>query len=922
MPVAAGSTPVTAIYHGSTLIADLRHASQQITIGSGATVPDAPTNVGVTVSDLSAPDAPTGVGVVASEQYDDLYDDVVLLLQDSLTDESPAGRTITYNGTAGLSTDSKVGTHSISSPAGNANYVSMASSTDFGFGSGDFTLECWFKYPNAINVAADLIMLFDFRPTGTVYVYPLPALYVNSSQLLYYVNGGIRISATQPPANTWHHVAVCRISGTTEMFLNGVSQGTWADTTNYTSPSVLRLGYNQSGSASGAMLVDSVRVTKGVGRYPSNFTPPTTAFPTSAPPQATDPYYSDVVLLLQDSLTDESPQGQTLTVAGNTAVSTVESKFGSSISFDGSGDWITAAPDSSLVFGVSPFTVEFFMYWDGTVTGTPWMGVVGAHDGYGVDRYGIFMNANGITHYIQTQFPAVSAVPANQWVHIASTRDSSGVCRFFIDGVLKSTVTDTGNLTATHGFRVGNDFNLNRPPFSGYLDEIRVTKGVARYTSTFSPPTTAFPTSAPAPTVDQDFSDVVLLLQDSLSDESLQGQAITTTGNAAISTSQVKVGTHSLAVPSVNDYFEVSGDPSLEFGTGDFTVECWLHMTGGNANQRNFFDFRGRGGGNVSGRLVIFRSISGLNVWDGAQLITGSAAVPDNQWLHIACTRESGHLRLFLDGTLYGENASHTTSLVCDNIVLGGTNSTIGMTGYFDGIRITKGVARYTANFSPPTAAFPPTNGDPDFADVSLLLQDSLTDESLQGQTIVVNGNTQIDTSVKKYGTGSISMQATGDTLQMTVDSSLDFSGQFTVEAWVRTTTSSGYRTLWGHRRSSTSGADIFILFFDTSTTLKAGIISDQFSINASSILDGDWHHVAMVRDSTHLRLYLDGVEGGSVPSSAAPSAIGLPFYIGTDQYYTSRNFIGHMDDIRITNGVARYPGGVTFTPPTAAFPN
>ena len=210
-----------------------------------------------------------------------------------------------------------------------------------------------------------------------------------------------------------------------------------------------------------------------------------------------DPDFANVVLLLQDSLTDESPQGQTLTIAGDTAISTAESKFGgSSISFDGSGDWLTAAADPSLVFGTSPFTVEFWMYWDGTVTGTPYMGVMGAHNAFSTGRYGIFMTANGIGHYIQSQFPAMSAVPANQWVHIASTRDSSGTCRFFIDGALKTTVTDTGNLTAPQGFRVGNDLSTGRPPFSGYIDSLRITTGHARYTANFTPPATCVPNSS------------------------------------------------------------------------------------------------------------------------------------------------------------------------------------------------------------------------------------------------------------------------------------------------------------------------------------------------------------------------------------------------------------------------------------------
>lgn len=214
-------------------------------------------------------------------------------------------------------------------------------------------------------------------------------------------------------------------------------------------------------------------------------------------PVASDPHFSDVVLLLQDSFTDESPQGQTITVSGNAATSAAQVKVGThSLYFDGSGDWATIA-NTAMAFGTGPFTVEFWMYWDGTVTGTskPFMGVMGAHNSDSSGRYAIFMNNGGITHYIQSSFPSPTSISANTWTHIASTRDSSGVCRFFKDGVLQAamTSTDTGNLVFPDGFRIGNDFSSQRPPFSGYLDSIRVTKGVCRYTANFTPLTGPHP---------------------------------------------------------------------------------------------------------------------------------------------------------------------------------------------------------------------------------------------------------------------------------------------------------------------------------------------------------------------------------------------------------------------------------------------
>lgn len=245
--------------------------------------------------------------------------------------------------------------------------------------------------------------------------------------------------------------------------------------------------------------VPSAPTSIGLTGQPGNvvlqevFAPDAPTGVTLTPQSNTDPYFSDVTLLLQDSLADQSLQGQTIVASGNAAASTTQVKYGThSLYFDGSGDWATIA-NTSMAFGTDPFTVEFWMYWDGTVTGTPWMGVMGAHTASSTGRYGIFMNSSGIAHYIQSSFPSAASISANTWHHIASTRDSSGVCRLFVDGVLKSTVTDAGNLVFPQGWRIGNDFSAGRPPFSGYLDDIRITKGVCRYTANFTPPTQAFP---------------------------------------------------------------------------------------------------------------------------------------------------------------------------------------------------------------------------------------------------------------------------------------------------------------------------------------------------------------------------------------------------------------------------------------------
>lgn len=451
------------------------------------------------VLELSPPDAPTGVAVTVSEDLDPYFSDTVLLIQEDLADESLQGQTLTWGSGVTKTSTSKVGNYAISI-AGNGTAARTVLPTDASlhFGTGDFTIEGWFKcgamdtYGSFINNAFS-----TSNNSAAVTVFNVGSPYL-SGRVRFASNDIANNTLTSTTAvndNQWHHVAAVRSGNTMMLFVDGGLEGTLT-TANEFSISGGHIGdavgiYANNNDNEWTGLFDGLRITKGVARYTAAFTPSDQPLPRTNG----DPEFASVDLLLQDSFTDQSLSGQTVVVSGNAAASTTQVKVGThSLYFDGSGDWATIA-NTAMAFGTGPFTVEFWMHWDGTVTGTPWMGVMGAHNSSGgnTGRYGIFMNNGGISHFIQTAFPATTSVSANTWHHIASTRDSSGSCRLFVDGVLASTVTDAGNLVFPQGFRVGNDFQPNRPPFSGYLDAIRITKGVCRYAASFTPPTQEFP---------------------------------------------------------------------------------------------------------------------------------------------------------------------------------------------------------------------------------------------------------------------------------------------------------------------------------------------------------------------------------------------------------------------------------------------
>ncbi|AOV60911.1 virion structural protein [Synechococcus phage S-CAM22] len=152
-------------------------------------------------------------------------------------------------------------------------YASIATSTEFGFGTGAYTIECWIK-PNSIASGSKAI--FDMRTAGTeVSAY----LYLDGANLKYYVNGSVVITgATNLVANTWYHVAVSRTSTTTKMFLDGTQEGSnFSDSGNYGSTKPVRIGAAFDASADFPGYIDEFRISNS-GRYTTNFTAPTGMF--------------------------------------------------------------------------------------------------------------------------------------------------------------------------------------------------------------------------------------------------------------------------------------------------------------------------------------------------------------------------------------------------------------------------------------------------------------------------------------------------------------------------------------------------------------------------------------------------------------------------------------------------------------------
>jgi len=208
----------------------------------------------------------------------------------------------------------------------------------------------------------------------------------------------------------------------------------------------------------------------------------------------------------------------------------------------------------------------------------------------------------------------------------------------------------------------------------------------------------------------------------------------------------------------------------------------------------------------------------------------------------------------------------------------------------------------------------------PLFSDVSLLLHcdgsnnsTTFTDNSSNNLSVTANGDAKVSTAVKKFGTGSANFDGNGDSLTVADNALWAFgTSDFTVEMWVNFSSTSGTQQLISLYPNgfSIQWQGLWNIYLSGATNVMAR----SFSPSTST-----WYHFALTRDGTNLRLFIDGLKlGGDVSNSTNISSGELS--IGKLGFYNVQFFNGHIDDLRITKGVARYTAN--FTPPTAAFPD
>lgn len=802
---------------------------------------------------------------------------------------------------------------------GTGDYLSWSGTT---VGTGAFSIECWFY-----NTGSFTATLFGVTSSGNG---KLSVRLFNSTTIRIDRYNTAASSFTVPTMSTgvWYHMVACRnASGASTIFLNGVrsSTGTIADTFNYGAVSSIGI-LDTTDTQYFTGYISNARIV--AGSTPYDPTQSTITVPTSP---LTAIANTSLLTCQSNRFIDNSTNNFTITRNGDTKVSsfipftpdTSYATYGSTY-YDGTGDYLLLPAATSSLYLTGAFTFETWIYpistggliygnWNNQ-TGDPWAFFYSAgtfSTGFKIYFYRGNYGSN------ECALGTTTGLNLNAWNHFAVTRDASNNIYIFLNGVSLGLSTYTAALTWSNSFSFTNSSAIgiggtpNYASFNGHISNARFINGTALYTSNFTPPTS--PLTAVANTqvltcqTNQPVNNNVFV------DESSNNFLVTRNGNATQGTFSPYGENWSNYFDGTGDYLVVSNATAFDQDT-NFTVEMWLNVSGyPSTNDAKVYQPNG------VGVLAIAVSPAGkINIDDQqtGNRIVSVATLTKGVWYHVALVRNgptTNNVTLYIDG-----NADTTVSY--SGWQTSPTQTTIGRrtdtstdyNGYISNLRVVKGTAVYTANFTPSTSPLQP------IANTSLLTCQSpgFIDNSPNNFTVTRNG----DVSVQKFGPfGQVTLptpyysgyfDGTGDFITGTLAYG---NGNFTIEAWVYHTASTN-GTLCDTRGANPSATGLSIEISGSSRIIQlwSGNGATPLLTSVATVPTNTWTHIAVVRNSGVITIYINGTASGTV--STAQNFSDSTFVIGSNNP-RSANFTGYISNLRISNTTAFYT--TTFTPST-----
>jgi len=645
-----------------------------------------------------------------------------------------------------------------------------------------------------------------------------------------------------------------------------------------------------------------------------------------------------------NSFVDSGPQNWTITRSGNTTQGSFSpySQTGWSLYYNANGQNLGfGAGSAAAVDMASVYTLEgWFMMPDfgsGAAGSSGNRAIMCTSSGTGANsNIRTWGFSNSTTVYLSTRdhisyisITLSSALTPNVWFHLAFVSNGGSGITVYVNGVAAGSTTDNTTYAGSTGITafLGSGTGNGVAGFIGNMSNIRFSN-VARYSSTFTPQTSAFVSDA---------NTTLLTAQSNrFVDNGPTHYTITPSSNNGSSPVISAFGPYvppiSYSTPSVggSGYFDGTGDylttpTSGQFTpTGDFTIGVWIYATALTAPTPTNAIMGNYTGNNTTDWMIEIFTGGVLRVYingSTARIVSSAGVISTNEWMYIAVARSGSTITAYVNGVAVGSQYtfSGTVGDPAKTIVIGNSNNSAQpFTGYISDVRLVDGTAISSVPAMPSTSTG---------SNTKLLL--NFTNSGIYDNSSKLNletrGNAKVSTSIVKYGSGSLSLAAAGDYLWAPNNPAFNFStGSFTVEMWVNITSYVNTSCVLCAQGGTTStAADVAgwscslsntgVLTFNLGTTIVSSA--------AAAFTTGSWHHIAFARNGTSFKMFIDGTQVGSTTTNSTDlTSLTEPFTIGTDHaLHTAYPVTGFISQLRITKGVARYISN--FTAPTASFP-
>jgi len=627
--------------------------------------------------------------------------------QDDISDSSSSNHTITVNGDAHAGTFSPYRHGGYSTYFDGNDYLSIAHSTDLDLGTGDFTIEGWWRFDDTSN--QNLVSKYA----------------ANAGFVLQYQSGNLRLVlglgasdavysfSWTPVAGTWYHVCILRDGTNGKAFINGTQIGstTTVTTSNVGTTGTLQIGLTHTVSEYTRGYVSDVRIVKGTAITPAS------GGPTERLTSVTN---TKLLTCHLPYIADGSSSAHSITVNGDTSTKPFgpydysaeysESTHGGSVYFNGTTDFLTLPQVSAL--GSSHFEVSFWVY----PTSSNCILIDWADNNGGVRRYlaphvslisgslnWFTKNASGTNI---TMIADTSTVPLNTWVYITIKRYNNDT-KMYANGIQVGSTYSNNSfdfVVAPSRPIIGKNGYNSSNFLSGNIADLTIKLGTDVIDGS-APTVPTTPQSSSGTALHIKGTDAHVLDKSQVSNLELLGTAASTSALTSGTTppyiGAAWANTSAVSFDGNSDYVRVPYESIPSFGAGEFTIEGWIYMNSLSGNQIIVDKYAS---GNSQSFQIYYRSTgTSLTFYVGSSILLqdpSSSTISVQTWHHFAVTRDgSNNVRLYVDGL---KKAQSTSSVNFDSSIdlhLGvqGSTSTNYFNGYMQDVRFSN-KAFYTAD--------------------------------------------------------------------------------------------------------------------------------------------------------------------------------------------------------------------------------